>query len=160
MVTVNRGDVVTALMSGAGGYGNPFERDTEMVARDVTRGIVSEQAARDDYGVIVVDGVVDSDETKKLRDKRPQPDGKGFHFGPEREAWEAVFDHQRMLTLNQRLENLPVDERQRRRHALFRALEPRLMTPATDERHAFTELFSDADNVRARLDELLASGWD
>lgn len=160
MVTVNRGDVVTALMSGAGGYGNPFERDPEMVARDVARGIVSEQAARDDYGVVVVDGVVDSDETKKLHDKRPQPDGKGFHFGPEREAWEAVFDHQRMLTLNKRLENLPVDERQRRRHALFRALEPRLMTPATDKRHAFTELFSDADNVRARLDELLASSWD
>jgi N-methylhydantoinase B len=157
MVTVNRGDVVTALMSGAGGYGDPFERDAARVLRDVERGVVTVQGAEDDYGVVITDGRIDVAESDRLRAARSEPPDHDFHFGPERAAWESVFDHERMLALNARLESLPVDERQRRRNALFRALEPRLMTPATERRYDFTELFADAQSMRSRLDALFES---
>jgi N-methylhydantoinase B len=37
---------------GGGGYGDPRQRPVELVARDVTRGFVSIDSARDDYGVV------------------------------------------------------------------------------------------------------------
>jgi len=36
---------------GGGGYGNPFERDPELVLSDVINGYVSVEAAREAYGV-------------------------------------------------------------------------------------------------------------
>jgi N-methylhydantoinase B len=36
---------------GGGGYGDPKERPLEFVQRDVIRGFVSRESARDDYGV-------------------------------------------------------------------------------------------------------------
>lgn len=47
------GDVVSLRLPGAGGYGNPLERDPQLVARDVRDGKVSLQSARDDYGVVI-----------------------------------------------------------------------------------------------------------
>jgi len=37
---------------GGGGYGDPRERPLELVQRDVIRGFVSAESARDDYGVV------------------------------------------------------------------------------------------------------------
>jgi len=63
------GDVITIDAPGGGGYGNPFERDPEMVASDVIEGYVSIAGARDDYGVIIKAGTfeVDIGETEKTR---------------------------------------------------------------------------------------------
>jgi N-methylhydantoinase B len=36
---------------GGGGYGDPKERPLELVRRDVIRGFVSRESARQDYGV-------------------------------------------------------------------------------------------------------------
>jgi len=47
------GDVVTCLMAGGGGYGDPLLRDPDAVHQDVLRGFVSSQNARDDYGVVI-----------------------------------------------------------------------------------------------------------
>jgi N-methylhydantoinase B len=49
------GDIVTCLMAGGGGYGDPRLRDPEAVRRDVLDGLVSPQSARDDYGVMIAD---------------------------------------------------------------------------------------------------------
>jgi N-methylhydantoinase B len=38
---------------GGGGYGDPRRRATELVLRDLTRGLVSLESARDDYGVMI-----------------------------------------------------------------------------------------------------------
>jgi N-methylhydantoinase B len=38
---------------GGGGYGDPKKRPVELVARDVIRGFVSRESARDDYGVVI-----------------------------------------------------------------------------------------------------------
>ncbi|MBV1798976.1 hydantoinase B/oxoprolinase family protein [Siccirubricoccus sp. G192] len=44
------GDRLVVEMPGGGGYGDPKAREPERVARDVTLGLVSEAAARRDYG--------------------------------------------------------------------------------------------------------------
>ncbi len=65
------GDVVTIDAPGGGGYGNPLERDPEMVASDVMEGYVGLESAKTDYGVAINPETyeVDEKETKKLRGK-------------------------------------------------------------------------------------------
>jgi N-methylhydantoinase B len=46
------GERVRMATGGGGGYGDPRERPIELVERDVIRGFVSRQSARDDYGVV------------------------------------------------------------------------------------------------------------
>jgi N-methylhydantoinase B len=47
------GDRVRMSNAGGGGYGDPRERPVELVQRDVIRGCVSSESARDDYGVVI-----------------------------------------------------------------------------------------------------------
>jgi len=47
------GDVVVMDAAGGGGYGDPFERDPELVARDVADGYVTPDRARSEYGVVL-----------------------------------------------------------------------------------------------------------
>jgi N-methylhydantoinase B len=51
--SLRAGDVVRHVMAGAGGYGWPFERDIELVVRDVLDEKVSLAAARNEYGVVI-----------------------------------------------------------------------------------------------------------
>jgi len=64
------GDVVTIDAAGGGGYGNPLEREPEMVESDVMEGYVSVEKAREDYGVVIDPKTMKVDEkaTRKLRD--------------------------------------------------------------------------------------------
>ncbi|MGH7278051.1 MAG: hydantoinase B/oxoprolinase family protein, partial [Candidatus Rokuibacteriota bacterium] len=50
------GDVISFQQSGAGGYGDPLERDPARVLDDVLDDYVSVEAARRDYGVVIVGG--------------------------------------------------------------------------------------------------------
>ena len=50
---LNKGDVVSLRLPGAGGYGDPTERDPALVLRDVRDGKVSLVVARRDYGVVI-----------------------------------------------------------------------------------------------------------
>jgi len=63
------GDVVTIATAGGGGYGNPLERDPEMVEADVKEGYVSLERAKEDYGVSINPETIKVDEeaTRKLR---------------------------------------------------------------------------------------------
>ncbi|MFQ5814492.1 MAG: hydantoinase B/oxoprolinase family protein [Anaerolineae bacterium] len=47
------GDVVSLRLPGAGGYGDPREREPALVLRDVRDGKVSLEAARQDYGLVI-----------------------------------------------------------------------------------------------------------
>jgi N-methylhydantoinase B len=47
------GDVVTMDAAGGGGYGNPLDRDPELLEQDVANGYVSPERAREDYGVVI-----------------------------------------------------------------------------------------------------------
>ena len=67
------GQVVRVVTTGGGGWGDPLEREVELVARDVTEGRVSPPAAEAHYGVVLqaradLDGYdVDAAATAKLR---------------------------------------------------------------------------------------------
>ncbi|MGH8961803.1 MAG: hydantoinase B/oxoprolinase family protein [Jatrophihabitantaceae bacterium] len=66
------GTLVRIRTTGGGGWGDPLERSADAVVRDVLWGKVSRQAARDDYGVVVIgtddSPAVDVDATAALRD--------------------------------------------------------------------------------------------
>ena len=56
-------------IAGPGGWGDPLERDPALVLRDVRNELVSVEAARNDYGVLVDTSrwAVDEEATRKLR---------------------------------------------------------------------------------------------
>jgi N-methylhydantoinase B len=66
------GDTVVIETGGGGGWGSPFEREPEAVARDVREGSISVERARDRYGV-VLDGElqVDDPATEAVRAAQP-----------------------------------------------------------------------------------------
>lgn len=65
------GDRLLIESAGGGGYGDPLERDLELVATDVRRGYVSVQAALEQYGVVVTgDGAVDVVASERVRAER------------------------------------------------------------------------------------------
>ena len=53
MDKLKKGDIVSLRLPGAGGYGNPRERDPESVNRDVRDAKVSRAKAKEEYGVDV-----------------------------------------------------------------------------------------------------------
>ena len=67
------GESLTGMQSGGGGYGNPLERNPELVRRDVLNRWVSLERAREVYGVVFADDVlvdsleVDERATETLR---------------------------------------------------------------------------------------------
>jgi N-methylhydantoinase B len=64
------GTVVTTYTGGGGGYGNPWERDHELVRRDVVAGYVTPEGAERDYGVVLDDALdVDSGATARRREE-------------------------------------------------------------------------------------------
>ena len=146
---VNKNGVVTVLMPGASGYGDPYGRHPQDVLRDVEAGFVSRGAADSDYGVVIGDnGAVDAAATTKRRAKRAKPN-LDFDFGPEREAWERVFDDVTMCDLNRRLFELPRSVRYETRRCVFEFAVPNL--PRSGGAPSLTNILSDDSAARARL---------
>jgi N-methylhydantoinase B len=76
-VPVPRGSLLRLRTTGGGGWGDPFDRDPELVRQDVVRGLVSEEAAERDYGVVVRQGRVV--ELRRTKRERPFFDrGRGY----------------------------------------------------------------------------------
>jgi N-methylhydantoinase B len=77
-VKVKAGGTVRIVTTGGGGWGDPLEREPEMVCYDVLCGLVSEQAANEQYGVVLtkagkgfeVDDVATLSLRTELRSKR------------------------------------------------------------------------------------------
>jgi N-methylhydantoinase B len=72
MMTLHLGDVVESFSAGGGGCGDPFERPSERVVADVRDGLVSPEAARVQYGVVLDPQTlaVDDAQTARLRETR------------------------------------------------------------------------------------------
>lgn len=66
---LKKGDVIRLRTAGAGGWGNPLERDPKMVLDDVRNEKVSIKRATEVYGVVINEKTleVDLEETRKLR---------------------------------------------------------------------------------------------
>jgi N-methylhydantoinase B len=69
LTRMNPGDVIVIDVAGGGGFGDPLDRDPEMVQEDVIQGYVSLEKARQDYGVVIDTGtlMVDTAATEALR---------------------------------------------------------------------------------------------
>lgn len=66
-VGIADGESIEFAIASGGGYGDPLDRDPEMVAADVERGRISPEDAGDVYGVVVTDRAVDHDATDERR---------------------------------------------------------------------------------------------
>jgi N-methylhydantoinase B len=95
VLLMNRGDVLKLASSGGGGYGDPCERDPEMVRTDMLCGFVSPAQAADSYGV-VLDGTgkVDVEATRRRREsiRASRPSKTPIYaYGSERERHDAMW---------------------------------------------------------------------
>jgi N-methylhydantoinase B len=65
------GERVILKLPGGGGYGDPLERDPELVRRDAENGLISPAHAREAYGVVLAEEeggfAVEEEETERLR---------------------------------------------------------------------------------------------
>jgi N-methylhydantoinase B len=87
-IRVAKGDLLHYVTWGGGGWGDPLERDPEIVAREVRRGLVTAEGARD-YGVVVSSaGALDAGATAALRAemKARRNDLPLFDYGPPIDA--------------------------------------------------------------------------
>jgi N-methylhydantoinase B len=150
------GDVVTIMTPGGGGYGDPLLRDPALVLEDVLDGYISATSAREDYGVVIMGDAVEPGATAALRARMAAERGKlpPISFGPEREAWESVFDDATMRRLNALLMRLGPHARNERRRAVFEAAVPNLPMAGSAP---FPDVVGDAAMARARLAEAIAA---
>jgi N-methylhydantoinase B len=70
-VQLEKGDTYTSYPSGGGGWGNPLDRDPELVREDARNEIISLESAHDIYGVVLEgdDLQLNREATETLRDR-------------------------------------------------------------------------------------------
>ncbi|MHB8868567.1 MAG: caprolactamase subunit beta [Thermoleophilia bacterium] len=66
ITTILPGERIANLNPGGGGVGDPFERDIELVRRDVRDGLVSVEGAREEYGVVIAAATLEIDTAATL----------------------------------------------------------------------------------------------
>ena len=132
ILTIGPGDVIHVACGGAGGWGEPLERDPAAVLLDWRRGWVTTDHARDAYGVVIADGAVDPDATGALRAARANganggdgangangANGAFYEVGAERRAFEEVWTEENYAALTECLARLPVHWRFYAKHRIF-----------------------------------------
>jgi len=89
-IPVKAGDLLYFNTWGGGGWGDPLERDPELVLADINRNLATEGGAAD-YGVVIENGAVNAAATTALRDemRAARGDVGVFNFGPDIEELRA-----------------------------------------------------------------------
>ncbi|HEY5797574.1 MAG TPA: hydantoinase B/oxoprolinase family protein [Bosea sp. (in: a-proteobacteria)] len=142
------GDIIHIHSPGGGGRGSPLDREPERVRLDVERGYVSEAAAKDRYGVVMLDGLIDSDATAALRaTMRASAHTTHFHFGPERDSFESVWHARNYDALTRLLSALPVHWRFFVKTKVFAAIRDAANANANDVPSAFASVRRDYPQV-------------
>jgi N-methylhydantoinase B len=87
-------DVYAVAWSAAGGFGDPFDRDPELVFEDCRNGLVSVAAARSIYGVVISEDDQRLDElaTARIRQEIRERRVSRRQSPPERSEGEFLFD--------------------------------------------------------------------
>jgi N-methylhydantoinase B len=82
---IAEGDILYVRHSGGGGYGDPLDREPALVLADVAKGFVTQEPARDVYGVVIdpETATVDEEATRDLRRslRRERLGGEAPRFG-------------------------------------------------------------------------------
>ena len=154
MVPMRPGDVLSIMTPGAGGYGDPLERDPALVLRDVARGLVSPGQAREAYGVVLDADGVDVPATEQLR--QTIANGKApalYAFDPNRAAWETVFDDATMTALTRAMLAQPIGLQSTARNRFFRQI---LGALADQTPLPFADIARQATHLRTKAAALLA----
>jgi N-methylhydantoinase B len=124
VVTVQPGDVIRITSAGAGGWGNPFEREPSRVLDDVRRHFVSLESARDEYGVVIDGDAVDEEATRKLRSGHAgERRATGFGYNPARREFERLWTRANYAKLSALLATLPIEWRYFVKHRVFELVE-------------------------------------
>ena len=91
---VHAGERIVFRTAGGGGWGDPLERDAVRVRNDVARKLMSAEAARELYGVVLNGEARELDirATQDLREslKRSRPTPLPYDFGERREQGNGV----------------------------------------------------------------------
>jgi N-methylhydantoinase B len=109
--TVLPGDVFEITFEGAGGFGDPLERETERVLEDVINGRVSRLSAEAIYGVVIKPEVlkVDSERTQQKRREilaQRLTDGRTLAQAKQKDATGAVV----LMPLGEYLEVIQLEK--------------------------------------------------
>lgn len=91
-IEVKEGDLLHFITWGGGGWGNPLEREPDLVALEIRQGLVTVKGALE-YGVVIAeDGTVDAAATEKLRAEMAAAvveSDSPFNFGPDIDTLRA-----------------------------------------------------------------------
>lgn len=146
VLTMQQGDLLRMVSPSGGGFGDPLDRDPSLVLRDVLDGLLSSDAARAIYGVVIAGHDVDAQATAVERARRSATRNdtpRSFAFGPAREALEAIWPNESCATLARAILASPA------------GLRPYLMASARDRLAAANRQVTPAQ-VETVIRELLA----
>ena len=144
-LSINPGDVVHVASGGAGGWGDPLERDPELVRRDVARGFVSRAAALSEYGVVLANGDWDAVATEAKRAEiaaMRAGEDDFFDVGVDRAGFERIWTRENYDALTELLAATPVHWRFFVKHRIFEAIDG-------------SEVAADGGAVRASYDRVV-----
>jgi N-methylhydantoinase B len=147
------GDIISFRSPSGGGYGDPLDRDPELVAMDVHSELVSERAARDEYGVVLHNGVVDAMGTAQLRAQLRAERGQrdGFDYGPFRHELEERWPPEISGECARLVNSLPTSVRDYAKHRIFEAVQE----VARTRKPKMSDVHEALDAVMERLNRAL-----
>lgn len=152
-------EVLYVSSGGAGGWGDPYRRDAEVVLLDVARGFVSEKMARDAYGVVIKQGKIDDDATRKLRKQHGEEPSAGdptpfYNLGRERINHEKIWTKQNYQALLDYLEEVPVHWRFFVKQRVFAAIDAltadELQGDGSEVRNAIANLIAEIPQLKTK----------
>ncbi len=124
ILTIGPGDAMLVASGGAGGWGDPLQREPAAVLLDVQRGFVSRASAERDYGVVLKNGAIDGPATEALRaDRAGEASNTFYNYGAGRDEFERTWTEANYAALTELLASLPVHWRFFVKHRVFEAIE-------------------------------------
>ena len=114
-LVLESGDAFIKRSGGGGGFGSPLDRNLDRVEDDLRQGYISQESAKDHYGVVFVPGTssIDRPATMARRaemqskglpvddpippEQAAKPDGHRHHHHPGHGANEALTDEERLV---------------------------------------------------------------
>lgn len=152
VVALEPGDIVNLTSGGGAGWGDPFLRPVEAVARDLARGSISPEQAAESYGVAGdADGNIDEAGTVALRAAHKAAAATTYSYNASRQAFEAVWTDANYAALTGILTSVPVHWRHFVKRCVFAEV---AAMPQTKRKGDGSEVHEALSNALARIPSL------